>query len=754
MPTSLNNEQPTLALTQSIVRFGIFPFRGDPVGDSGGVTMAMIRSYGFDFAPGGTSAAQGQVMPISQNTALFALLGTTYGGNGQTTFALPNLDGRLVNMLGQGPGLTNTVLGEVDGVSSITLLQSQMPANLGGASLPVDNEQPTVTMGYYINATGIYPNGSTSAYHIGAVNLFAGNFAPGYAIPCDGRLLAIAEFETLFNLIGTTYGGDGQATFAVPDLRGRVPVGAGQGPGLTSHFLGETGGSETAILLNSNAPAVYSGAGVAVNNMQPYVALNYYVALQGIFPNREGGSVDSEEPILGEIFLSAADITAAGLNGFAPADGRLLLIAQNQALFALFGTTYGGNGQTTFALPDLRGRAIVGTGSSALIGEVTGTESYTLQLSSIPDLNYSGTAAGERLFAGDGNDTINGLGGNDTIYGMGGIDTLSGNDGDDIIISGDGNDTLNGGNNNDTLIGGSGNDRLDGGTGVNVMQGGSGDDLYIVSNATDSIFELVNDGFDRVEVNAASFTLGANIENMTYTGAGTFTGTGNALDNVIIGGTGVDNLMGMGGNDTLRGGTGAANFLFGGAGDDLYIVEAVGDSVIEVAGEGTDFVNTALASFTLSTNVENLTYTGASAFIGVGNASNNIIISGMGADTLNGMDGDDIIYGGSGFDIMNGGVGADQFRYNGGETSVDRILGFVSGTDKIGLLTTGFVHTAVVDLVQGLAPVAATANSTFLYNSGTGMLSYDADGNGAGAAVDLARLGGGLALSTGDFIFY
>ncbi|UOQ96462.1 tail fiber protein [Hymenobacter sp. 5317J-9] len=91
--------------------------------------------------------------------------------------------------------------------------------------------------------------------YIGEVMLFAGNFAPqGWAF-CDGSLLSIAQYDTLFNLIGTTYGGDGQNTFAVPDLRGRAPRHMGQGPGLSSYGIGQTGGAETATMAVAQMPA-------------------------------------------------------------------------------------------------------------------------------------------------------------------------------------------------------------------------------------------------------------------------------------------------------------------------------------------------------------------------------------------------------------------------------------------------------------------------------------------------------------------
>jgi microcystin-dependent protein len=94
-----------------------------------------------------------------------------------------------------------------------------------------------------------------SEQYIGEIRMFGGNFAPVGWLFCDGSLLPIAQYETLFSLIGTTYGGDGQETFALPDLRGRMPVHQGQGPGLSTRILGELGGVETVTVTMQQMPA-------------------------------------------------------------------------------------------------------------------------------------------------------------------------------------------------------------------------------------------------------------------------------------------------------------------------------------------------------------------------------------------------------------------------------------------------------------------------------------------------------------------
>jgi microcystin-dependent protein len=170
--------------------------------------------------------------------------------------------------------------------------------------------------------------------YIGEIRMFGGNFAPqGWAF-CHGQLLAISENEALFNLIGTTYGGDGQDTFALPDLRGRVPIHMGTGPGLSSRQIGELAGTETVTLtanqipIHTHAAQVQSGAGdsgaPAANavwassaggvkvytasatppasamaagnigsaggnqpheNRMPFLAVNFIISLFGIFPS-------------------------------------------------------------------------------------------------------------------------------------------------------------------------------------------------------------------------------------------------------------------------------------------------------------------------------------------------------------------------------------------------------------------------------------------------------------------------------------
>jgi serralysin len=344
--------------------------------------------------------------------------------------------------------------------------------------------------------------------------------------------------------------------------------------------------------------------------------------------------------------------------------------------------------------------------------------------------------------------------GNDTIYGNTAANDLRGGIGSDILLGNDGNDTLRGEDGDDILAGGIGDDTLIGSTGSNQYIGGTGNDIYIVEAATtiqavvNTLFEAAGEGADEVRVTSSVFSLdwfgSSELELLTATDNTNHDALiGNSFGNTLTGGTGRDELFGRAGNDTLVGGTGSANALYGQEGDDIYVVSAIGDSVVEFAGEGTDTVQAATTAFTLGANVENLTFTGGNTDrIGVGNNIANTIGGLGGADSLNGIDGDDFI------------IGADQFRFEGGESGIDRILDFISGTDRIALSSAGFSRTATIAFVSGVGAVANSGNSTFLYDPTTGMVSYDADGNGAGVAVQLAQLNPGQTVTSSDFIFY
>ena len=170
--------------------------------------LAEIRIFGFNFPPRGWAFCDGQLLSISQNTALFSLLGTTYGGNGQTTFGLPDLQGNAPLQPGQGPGLSQRVLGETGGEQTVTLLQTEMPAHSHGVQA------------------------SSSA---------------GTVIPPTGAI----------------WGTPGAAR----NLKMYIP-------------------SDANNVLMSPLGTSITGGSLPHNNMPPYLCLNFCIALQGIYPAR------------------------------------------------------------------------------------------------------------------------------------------------------------------------------------------------------------------------------------------------------------------------------------------------------------------------------------------------------------------------------------------------------------------------------------------------------------------------------------
>jgi len=142
--------------------------------------VAEIRIFGFNFAPVGWAACDGQILPISQNTALFSLLGVNYGGNGSSNFALPNLQGRTPISQGTGPGLTPRQVGENGGAASVTLISSEMPSHThavnvaSGAGAVADRANATGNV-LGIPADATYASGGQTPMHPAAVSLAGGN---------------------------------------------------------------------------------------------------------------------------------------------------------------------------------------------------------------------------------------------------------------------------------------------------------------------------------------------------------------------------------------------------------------------------------------------------------------------------------------------------------------------------------------------------------------------------------------------------
>jgi microcystin-dependent protein len=718
MPLPINNDQTSLALTQFFPMSGIYP---SPDVDSGGIPLGSIRTFAGSFALGGSFTAEGQVLAISQNTAVFSLLSTTYGGNGTTTYALPDLDGRTMIGVGQGLGLDPVSLGVPVGSSQLTLATPQLPFNVGGSSQPFDNYQASLPIHYLIRTEGVFPSelgGTGGNDFMGEIVPYAGMLVPGGFMEAAGQTLQIADFENLFQLIGTTYGGDGVTTFQLPDLRGRTIVGAS-----SQSQLGAFEGQELSFLSNANLPVSAGGGGQPIDNHEPSLALNYLISIAGIFPSRDSGGVDPIQQYLGEVVAFAGTFAP---RGWALAQGQLLSIAQNQALFALLGTQYGGDGRTTFALPDLRDHTAIGTGDTATTGEVLGSNLLTLTSANIPDMHVTGTADVNILRGADGNDILDGAGGADTMIGGLGNDTYVVDNIGDVVTEnpGEGTDTVQTNlvsytlpANVENLVGTSaagqaltGNpldNVLTGGAGADTMIGGLGNDTYVVNNGGDAVIENANEGTDTVLV-SFHFVLPVNVENLTLQGSADLQGYGNDLVNVITGNSGNNLLDGRAGADVM----------LGGAGNDTYFVDNGGDVVIENPGEGTDAVFST-AHFVLPANVETLVLQGGADLQGYGNDLANKLYGNSGNNLLDGRGGADIMAGGAGNDTYFVDNAGDIVRENAGE-----------GTDAV-FSTAHFVLPANVEtlVLQGGADLQGYGNelANKVYgNSGNNLL----DGRG------------------------
>jgi len=416
-----------------------------------------IRLFAGSYAPPGWAPCSGQQLRIAHEADLFSVIGATFGGDGHSTFALPDLRGRVPVHLG-----AQYALGQRGGAESVALTVDNLPPHthavaasaqsaaqadpagvawaasaelLPYASAPAaamaagaigsagggaafGNMQPWRALNFCIALDGAKPGEALAAQLLGEVRLFAFGQTPARWLRCDGQVLPIASVAGLFPLIGTLYGGDGRQTLALPDLRGRAAMHpdaahplAWRG-GEAAHTLTQaempmhthkplcsTGGAQVAQPAgntwakggkNAYAKAqpgaamhadalMQIGSGQPYDAMQPWLGLNHCIAI-------DGENSHSVEPWLGEIRLFAGQKAP---DGWMPCDGQTLRTAAHGALFSVIGATYGGDGKTTFALPDLRGRVPIHQGQGAglsprALGEGGGAAVNTLTEENLP----------------------------------------------------------------------------------------------------------------------------------------------------------------------------------------------------------------------------------------------------------------------------------------------------------------------------------------------------------------------------------
>ncbi|MDX2308623.1 MAG: calcium-binding protein [Hyphomicrobium sp.] len=320
----------------------------------------------------------------------------------------------------------------------------------------------------------------------------------------------------------------------------------------------------------------------------------------------------------------------------------------------------------------------------------------------------------------------------------------------DVVQGLEGNDTLNGGSDNIT-------DRL---------EGGSGNDTYVLAGGFDIVVD--SGGIDTITSSVTRSLAGyGDIENLTLIGTLAATGTGNAGNNRVSGNAASNVLDGGAGNDTLS----------GGAGNDTYVVNTAADSIIEAVGQGTLDVVRASASYTLGAGDQierlettNVAGTGALNITGnefaqtiQGNAGANRLTGAASTDNLTGLGGADTLVGGAGNDTLAGGAGSDVFIFNTalGATNRDTISDFsnVGQNDVMHLENTGtglFTGLAAGALTAAAFKANATgiatdANDRIIFNTTTGALFFDTNGNVAGGAILFATLSTRPALTAADF---
>jgi Ca2+-binding RTX toxin-like protein len=359
----------------------------------------------------------------------------------------------------------------------------------------------------------------------------------------------------------------------------------------------------------------------------------------------------------------------------------------------------------------------------------------------------------DSLIGGDGVDTINAGAGDDWVRGEAGNDVLNGDAGNDKMLGEAGNDTLDGGTGNDILTGGAGDDTyivdsnadrvieassegtdtvqssvsqfslvdnvenltltgtsdingtgnsldnvvtgnsgantLIGGGGNDTLIGGAGSDTYIVSDSSDTIQEDVGAAGTDTVVSSVTHTLASNIENLTLSQTSNVNGTGNADDNTLIGNSGDNTLTGGAGNDQLEGRAGT-DTLVGGTGNDTYVITDALDSITENASQGTDTVESHI-TYTLGSNLENLTLIGSGHINATGNSGDNTITGGAGRNRIDG---------GTGADAMAGAGGDDTYFVDnvsdtvtesgsGGTDTVQSSVTFTIGANVENLTLTG-----------------------------------------------------------------
>ncbi len=511
-------------------------------------------------------------------------------------------------------------------------------------------------------------------------------------------------------------------------------------------------GNTLANVLTGNSLANTLDGGAGADNMSGGLGNDTYIVDNAgdiISGETDTGGVDLVQSSVSYTLGTGVEnltLTGSGANN---ATGTSLgnFLTGNSAANRLFGllgqdtlnggagadTLEGGDGDDTYIVDALDTVTETSTGGKDTVQSAL---SYTLAANSfLENLTLTGTSS----ISGFGNELANILTGNaaaNTLDGGVGIDTMVGGAGNDTYkvdnaldkineIAGAGDDTVTstvsftlpayvenlvltgtalidgtgiGNSLVNTITGNALDNTLDGKAGADEMIGGAGDDKYIVDNVGDITTEVAAQGTDEV-LSSVTYTLLNHVENLTLTGTALIDGTGNTLNNKLVGSAVANTLTGDAGDDTLDGGAGADS-LVGGLGNDTYLVDQTSDKITEVAGEGTDLVQSTALNYTLSANVEDLTLTGTAAINGTGNSLGNTLIGNSGANKLDG---------GAGIDMMDGGMGNDIYIVDAADSVVEDAN---AGTDLVRSSVTYTLATNVENLeLTGSGTISGTGNT-------------------------------------------
>jgi Ca2+-binding RTX toxin-like protein len=631
-----------------------------------------------------------------------------------------------------------SVFAELDNIEEITINTLNVTANDGNGTL----ESGTVG-GDTIIVIGDF---STTSLNYSTITVNGGQ---------GDDAVDISALESAHRIVFTTTGG--QDTI-IGQLRAQDVVNGSFGYQLAGDMGNNilTGGSGNDILLGHEGDDQLNGAagndildggtGADILNGDDGIdTADYSKATEGVIADLSGISVNAGAAI-GDIFNSIEN-----LNGSAFAD-NLTGNAVDNVLEGGAGSDSlnGGLGYDIAAYDKASGSiyADMATGivleTALQTGTVTASE-VVLSTDTLLGIEaLSGSAFGDRIY---GNETGN---------------RLDGGSGDDIIYGEGGDDWLRGGIGADAIIGGAGNDIIDYATNVGAV--------YVELGAGFALETGLQSGTVGAGTDIVSTDLMSQIENAVGSGYGDRI-YGNDNINQIFGGDGNDIIYAEAGNDIVIGGLGS-DILLGGAGiDTLDYSQNIGAVFADLAGGatetalqiGTVSAGTAALSSDLFAQFENLTgtaygdrlYGTAQANVLNGNGGDDFIYGGAGNDTIIGGDGADRIIGEGGGDVMTGGAGADRFIFSTEieMNQVDTITDFTAGSDALYFLRGAFGILAGDSLALVIDGPAVEANS-FIYNSTTGVVSFDTDGAGELAAVDIVNIGAGQMLTTAEIILY